>query len=459
MRFMEDKIQIIMKQSAEVTKNVASIKTDITNAISENNKSLQNCINAGETLLSLADDMNDELDARIASFIIKAKATQKAMKERRSAVTQVFDLVKKGFTTMETLIDPKSEESIVYKLQKRRDEYAAYKLEQQRKAEEERIRIARIEAAKNQLHDEVISICNQIVTEKINGAVSELNRTFSLLTLDNVQKVKTAISEYPDKIKLSDYLADRKPSFSHEIEESEARKIMNDAYKEVSAELLESYSNCVSNVKRDIMDLFDSKISELEEQKKLEEERKRKEEEAKRAEEERKRKEEELRKAKDEEERLLRESELKAAEEERKRKEIEMKKAEEERLLREAELKAAEEEAQRERERKALDEQQRRADEERIRKAQREARTLFDVTPANSTPNKVKVTQHIEIDSPNGYLAIIQMWWTHEGATMTLESLEKKLGFMVKTCEKLKNKEDISIIDENIRYVEDVVAK
>ena len=30
---------------------------------------------------------------------------------------------------------------------------------------------------------------------------------------------------------------------------------------------------------------------------------------------------------------------------------------------------------------------------------------------------------------------------------------------MVKTCEKLKNKDDISVVDDNVRYVEDIVAK
>ena len=42
---------------------------------------------------------------------------------------------------------------------------------------------------------------------------------------------------------------------------------------------------------------------------------------------------------------------------------------------------------------------------------------------------------------------------------MSLEDLAKKLGFMVKACEKLKNKEDVSVTDPNVHYVEDVVAK
>ena len=399
----ENQLQVIIKQSAEVTKNVASIKTDITNAIQENNVSLQNCINAGEALLAQSGEMTDELDAQIASFIKKASVTQKAMTERRKGVTQVFDLVKSGFTKMEALLDKNSEDSIIYKLQKKRDEYAAYKLDLQRKAEAERQRLARIEAAKTQLHDDVISVCNQIVNEKTSEALDKLSEKFRLMTLDNAEQVKKEISEYPTEIKIATFLSDRKPSVSPEVDPEEARQIMNAAYREVNEQLSKSFTDSVAQTKQDILDTFDSKIAELQEIKKT------------------------------------------ADEAERKRKE--------------AELKAAEEAAEKERQAKAEEEKKKREEEERLRKAQSQSQTLFDQTPTVSAPVKVKVSHHIEVDAPNGYLAIIQMWWAHEGSNMSLEELAKKLGFMVKTCEKLKNKDDISVIDEHVLYVEDIAAK
>lgn len=427
----ENQLQVIIKQSAEVTKNVASIKTDITNAIQENNVSLQNCIKAGENLLAQSGEMTDELDAQIASYIKKASATKKAMTERRKGVTQVFDLVKSGFTKMESLLDSKSEESIIYKLQKKRDEYAAFKVEQQRKAEEERQRLARIEAAKIQLHDDVISVCNQIVNEKTSEALDKLTNSFKLLTLDNIEAVKKEIYGVPTEIVIGTYLKDRKPSYSPEIPEEDARKIMNGAYKEVADSLAKSYGDSVSSARQDILDTFDSKVAELQEQKRLDDERKEAERKAK--------------EAKDEAER-------KAAEEA-------AKKAEEERKKREEELKSAEAAAEKERQAKAEEEKKKREEEERLRKAQSQSQTLFDQTPTVSAPVKVKVSHHIEVDAPNGYLAIIQMWWAHEGSNMSLEELAKKLGFMVKTCEKLKNKDDISVIDEHVLYVEDIAAK
>lgn len=399
----ENQLQVIVQQSAEVTKNVASIKTDITNAIRENNTSLQNCIKAGEALLAQSGEMSDELDAQIASFIKKASATQKAMTERRKGVTQVFDLVKSGFTKMENLLDKKSEDSIIYKLQKKRDEYAAYKLEIQRKEEENRKRLARIEAAKTQLHDDVISVCNQIVTEKTSQALDQLNDKFRLLTIDNAEVVKKEIQDFETKLDLAHILADRKPSVSQEVSAEDVSAIMRAAYKECAEGLIKSYADSVSQAKQDILDTFDSKIAELQSIKKT------------------------------------------ADEEERKRKE--------------AELKAAEEAAEKERQAKAEEEKKKREEEERLRKAQSQSQSLFDQTPSVAAPVKAKVSHHIEIDDPKGFLAIIQTWWTHEGSTLTLEELKKKLSFMVKTCEKLKNKDDISVIDDNVRYVEDIVAK
>ena len=395
--------------------NAASIKTDITTAITENNKSLQACINDGEALLAQSVTMTDELDAQIADFIKKAKVTQKTMNERRKGVTQVFDMIKSGFTKMEAFLDPKSEDSVVYKLQKKRDEYAAYKLDQQRKAEEERQRLARIEAAKTQLHNDVISICNQIVSDKTQEAFKALSEKYRLMTLDNAETVKKEITDFPTEIKIAEFLSQRKPSVPQEVAPEEARKIMNAAYLEVNTQLTKSYAESVASDKQSLLDIFDSKIAELQEQKRLEEERKRKEEESRKAEEERKKK--------------------------------------------EAELQAAEEAAERERQAKLEEERKKREEEERLRRASAQSQTLFDIAPTVSAPVKAKVSYHIEVDKPEGFLSIIQMWWANEGSKLTVDELGKKLGFMVKACEKLKNKDDVAIVDENVRYVEDVVAK
>ena len=144
-----------------------------------------------------------------------------------------------------------------------------------------------------------------------------------------------------DVLDLGHLFVNNKPSYSSEIEENDAKDIMNGAYKEISASLLASYKQTVNATRDELLMKFDSKVSELLEIKKAEEERKRKEEEARKAEEERKRKEEEARKAAEEERKKQEEIQRIKDEAERKRKEAERKAAEAERKAKEAELKAA----------------------------------------------------------------------------------------------------------------------
>ena len=363
-------LQLVQQQANNITRQIATLKSDTENAVQANRKSYEACVNAGESLLFDigVSGMNDALDERAAEFIKKAKLTEKAMTEKRKGVTQVFDIVRKGFTMMENLISIKNTDSVVYKIQEKRNEYAAYKLEQQREAEQERLRQERIKEAKIKLKTDTIDILNNLLTEHSSAAINSLNNSFTLLTLDNKDEVKKRIAEASDVLDLGHLFVNNKPSYSSEIDENDAKEIMNGAYKEVSASLLASYKQTVNATRDELLMKFDSKVSELLEIKKAEEERKRKEEKARKAEEERKRKEEEARKAAEEERKKQEEIQRIKDEEERKRKEAERKAAEAERKAKEAELKAAEEECKRKEAEAAAAEAERKAKEEAIRK-------------------------------------------------------------------------------------------
>ena len=72
---------------------------------------------------------------------------------------------------MESLISAKNTDSVVYKIQEKRNEYAAYKLEQQRKAEQERLRQERIKEAKIKLKTDTIDTLNNLLTEHSSAAI------------------------------------------------------------------------------------------------------------------------------------------------------------------------------------------------------------------------------------------------------------------------------------------------
>ena len=469
-------LQLVQQQANNITRQIATLKSDTENAVQANRKSYEACVNAGESLLFDigVSGMNDALDERAAEFIKKAKLTEKAMTEKRKGVTQVFDIVRKGFTMMENLISVKNTDSVVYKIQEKRNEYAAYKLEQQRKAEQERLRQERIKEAKIKLKTDTIDILNNLLTEHSSAAINSLNNTFSLLTLDNKDEVKKRITECSDVLDLGHLFVNNKPSYSSEIEENDAKDIMNGAYKEISASLLASYKQTVATTRDELLMKFDSKIAELLEIKKAEEERKRKEEEARKAAEEERKKQEEIQRVKDEEERKRKEAELKAAEAERKAKEAELKAAEEERKRKEAEAAAAEAErkakeeairkadeaAKEEQQRKLAAEQEKRDAENAAQHATAQAQSLFAQTSVGETgKQKIKVTKRLVVTGKNAWLDIIQQWWTIEGSKMSPDKLASRLEFMRKACEKHANSEEEYIVSPYIKYEDEVTAK
>ena len=469
-------LQLVQQQANNITRQIATLKSDTENAVQANRKSYEACVNAGESLLFDigVSGMNDALDERAAEFIKKAKLTEKAMTEKRKGVTQVFDIVRKGFTMMENLISVKNTDSVVYKIQEKRNEYAAYKLEQQRKAEQERLRQERIKEAKIKLKTDTIDILNNLLTEHSSAAINSLNNTFSLLTLDNKDEVKKRITECSDVLDLGHLFVNNKPSYSSEIEENDAKDIMNGAYKEISASLLASYKQTVATTRDELLMKFDSKIAELLEIKKAEEERKRKEEEARKAAEEERKKQEEIQRVKDEEERKRKEAELKAAEAERKTKEAELKAAEEERKRKEAEAAAAEAErkakeeairkadeaAKEEQQRKLAAEQEKRDAENAAQHATAQAQSLFAQTSVGETgKQKIKVTKRLVVTGKNAWLDIIQQWWTIEGSKMSPDKLASRLEFMRKACEKHANSEEEYIVSPYIKYEDEVTAK
>ena len=89
-------LKLVQQQANNITRQIATLKSDTENAVQANRKSYEACVQAGESLLSdiSASGMNDALDEKAAEFIKKAKLTEKAMTEKRKGVTQVFDIVR-----------------------------------------------------------------------------------------------------------------------------------------------------------------------------------------------------------------------------------------------------------------------------------------------------------------------------------------------------------------------------
>lgn len=191
-------LQLVQQQANNITRQIATLKSDTENAVQANRKSYEACVQAGESLLSdiSASGMNDALDEKAAEFIKKAKLTEKAMTEKRKGVTQVFDIVRKGFTMMENLISVKNTDSVVYRIQEKRNEYAAYKLEQQKKAEQERLRQERIKEAKIKLKTDTIDTLNNLLTEHSSSLLTRSIIRSPCLLLTTKMKSRNASQSF-----------------------------------------------------------------------------------------------------------------------------------------------------------------------------------------------------------------------------------------------------------------------
>ncbi|MDE6276852.1 MAG: hypothetical protein K2M06_01955 [Muribaculaceae bacterium] len=383
--------------------NTATIVKSGPQSYSANHLSCQRCTEAGNQLLEECQHgMSDELDQRIASYIEKTRKTMATMNERRSPITKLFDRVRSEFTSLENAIDPTRADSIPYKLQQLRNQYAAHK----RKEEEER-RAAELAARELRHAKESFRVAveedyrrafNNCVTEAI-VKLADLSTTVTLesydTTLDALKNYDTAL---PDA--WSPLSGVPKP---YNLSEDEANKIRSEEFLKLLPDFEEQYPKRVGECRDDILDKLPSKKEELT--------------------------------------RMASASEAEAA-----------------RIKVEMAMREASDAAQRERLRLQAEEEARRKAE--ADKANAEMAGLFDMAKAEAayTP-KTKVSKKIEITDPQAFLPLLSMWWQRQGGTMSVEELTKMFKKQITFCEKLADKENIFVQSPGLRYVDEVKAK
>lgn len=397
-----------MSQELTIVKqeNISTIVSAAPQSFQDNRMSCQRCVSAGEALLkAIADNgMTDELDQQAATFIEKARKTVKKMNERRSPVTKLFDDIRREFTALENVIDPAKSDTIPYKLQVLRNQYAAKK----RAEEEERRRIEmarqQAEQARKQMRQDIEDDFNNQFTAVLNDAVNYLTQLDNSITLANYETVSETVKNYPTTLP-ADFLAKLHTTIRIPagVTIDEVRKVEAETKDRLGKKFTEMYACEVQDNKDYILDRLPSKKTNLE--------------------------------------RIAQADAAEAA-----------------RIQAEMEERRRKEAAEKEEERRRKEDEER-AKEELARK-QSEIDGLFgaQIIVQGYQP-KVKVTQKIELLNPEGIMAILAMWWGKEGCTLSTDELSKMFKKQIAFCEKLANKENIFIEDESVSYIDDVKAK
>lgn len=380
--------------------------------LTDNETRVTRCSNAGKSLLDTINATNginsDEVDGQVQKFIEASKQTLKRINGSRTPITQMLTAISKRFTSLESEIDVKTSGTIPYKLQRARNEYAAKKLEEQKKREEEARRIQLAENEKAQYKADITLLLDTTYSNYVSQHINALNGMYDHATLATYNDVCRQIKEANVTFNWTDFANNVKDTFQTFYMDAATRtNIKNELASTKKIEYTQRYSFELEDLKQSLIDRLPSLRKQLEEQ-------------------------EELRRTNAVE--AARQEELR-----RKEQQEQLRKQEEERKRREAEAKAKAE----------------------AEKAASEVQAAFDFSAASmpSTPTKAKVKKKIQITNPQGFLQVYQMWFTREGINMSMEDLEKVHKKMITYCEKVVNKDGEQIQSAFVKYVDDVTAK
>lgn len=387
--------------------NIQTIVSAAPQSYNDNKLSCERCISAGQSILNTIitnGGMTDELDKEAALFIEKARKTVKKMNEKRSPVTKLFDDIRREFTVIENAIDPTKVDTIPYKLQQYRNQYAAKKRAEEEKRRQEEYKRQQAEQARVKLRQDIEGDFKAQFQTYLNQSINWLTTKDNSVTLENYNTVYSEVKNFSVSLP-ADWLHNlhtliRIPA---NILVDELRQFETDTKERLGKQFTEQYTAEIQDNKDFILDRLPSKKANLERMAQAD---------------------------------AAEAARVKAEMEERQRKEAEE---------REAERKRKEEEEKQKAE---------------MARQQAEMNGLFSeqASMQNYQP-KVKVTQKIELLNPEGIMPILSMWWSKEGCTLSVEELSKLFKKQITFCEKLANKDSVYIENESVQYIDDVKAK
>ena len=370
-------------------------------ALLKNQTSVQRATEAGQAILDTieAEGMSDGLDRECNDILVKMRKTDILMKERRNPVTQIFDIVRKNFTNLESDLKLTAE-----KIKKERDTFAKQRAEEQKQREFEAQRKLEIEKERAGVSASAEIALSKYFSLYLVDSQNELSKLFNGLSLDNFETMSYTIKGFPAE--MSDKIYN---GFSHAMPLDFLSKDDFELIIEQVKQTKFNYYNTLFSVKiteykQDLIDKFPSKKAELEA---IAEAEKKDAQEAAR---------------------------LKAEAEERE-------KDEKDRLEREA----------KEREEKAEAEAE-------AKKQESEMESLFNATEEtvqSASQAQVRSGYDITITHPAGWVQIFQLFFENEGKNLGIDTLGKKsLNFMKGWCEKQAHKTGEKITSPYVKYEE-----
>lgn len=390
------------------SENIRSIISAAPQSYDENIISHNRCIEVGTSILQAIETqgMNDELDLQAANFLERARKTVRKMNDKRSPVTKLFDEIRSQFIQIENDVDPTKKDSVPYRLQQLRNEYAAKKRAEEERRQQEILRRQRHEQAIKSFGADVESYYQDCFNAMLNSKINKISEIFVATTLENFSDNQNKIEDFATVFPESWLRNLSVPSTHVELSPDDIKSIKENVINSLSQTFAEIYTRTLKEQIDNYSQRFPSKRKELEEIAKSN-----------------------------------------AEEAERRRREMEEKEAAE-RLRREEYLRHQEEERKKQAE---------------IQRQVGQIGGLFDKAQSEVAgyQPKTSVKKKLIPLNPDAFMQIVSTWWAKEGQEMSVEELSKVFKKQLSFCEKLANDEanPVFIKSEHILYEDDVKAK
>lgn len=388
-------------------RNVQTLAELAPQSYKANQLSHTRCLAAGSALLLRVkqEGMSDTLDMEIAKFIEKAKVTVKKMNGNRTPVTQLFDQIRKVYTSMENDVDPSKADSIPNQLQSCRNAYAKKKHEEEERRRHEKAARQAKEIAKARYRSEVEEDYVKQFNALVNQSVNELTDMDKLLELDNYEiiydSVKAYTCELPESWPQNVVSCAYRPA---ELTPEECRAIQANVMAGLVTRFKEQFPFEVQSTRDDILDRLPSKKKELE--------------------------------------RIAKASAEEAA-----------------KIKADMEAKERAEAARKDEERREREKQEAAAAQLAAQKQEMDG--LFGMpvaTPATYQP-KTLVKKKVVIETSEDIMKVVAFWWSQVGCTLTVEELSKEFKKQITYANTAANSKDAPMFISDVNYVDDVKAK
>lgn len=388
-------------------RNVQTLAELAPQSYKDNQLSHTRCLEVGNQLLARVkqEGMSDTLDMEIAKFIEKAKITVKKMNGKRTPVTQLFDQIRKVYTSMENDVDPSKANSIPGQLQAYRNAFAKKKHEEEeRRRREEAAKQAKENAKvryRSDVEEDYVTQFNALVNKSIN----ELTDMDKLLTLDNYEIIYDGVKEYicelPETWCQMVISGAYRPA---ELTPEECRVIQANVMAGLNTRFKEQFPFEVQSTRDDILDRLPSKKKELE--------------------------------------RIAKASAEEAA-----------------KIKADMEAKEREEAARKEAERKEREKQEATAAQLAAQKQEMDGLFGMPVAAPASYQPKTQVKKKVVVETAEDIMKVVAFWWSQVGCTLSMEELCKEFKKQITYANTAANSKDAPMFISDVNYVDDVKAK